>query len=75
MSVETSVRERQLLRRAGQLHVRSCGRVYIDAPGHQQMASRPVVESLLGKGLMVAVGARFERTAAGDAVLGIGGAR
>jgi hypothetical protein len=66
VSVETKASERRLLRRAGQLHVKAGGRVYIDAHGYQQMASRKAVESLLGQGLMVKAGTRFERTPAGD---------
>lgn len=68
-AVETTAAERPLLRRAGQLHVRADGRVYINAHGYQQMAARAVVESLLAKELMVRDGSKFRRTAAGDAAL------
>ncbi len=70
MTVETTAEERRLLRRAGQLVVRSDGRVYVDSPQFQARAARPVVQALLGKGLMVpTAGSRFARTAAGDEAL------
>lgn len=69
MSVETTAAERQLLRRAGQLETRACGRVYINAHGYQQRASAKEVESLLAKELMVKAGSKFERTEAGDEAL------
>ncbi len=69
MTVETTAEERRLLRRAGQLMVRSDGRVYVDSSRFQALASRPVVQALLDKGLMVRAGSRFERTEVGAAVL------
>ncbi len=70
---ETTAAERQLLRRAGQLETRASGKVYINAHSYQHMAKQAEVDSLLGKGLMVRAGSRFERTAVGNQVLaGVG---
>lgn len=71
--VETTADERRILRRAGFLRVGDQGLVYVDAPGRSSRTPRGVVDSLEAKGLIVLVNGRFERTAAGDAVLGIGG--
>lgn len=68
-AIETTVQERALLRRAGQLETRACGRVFINANNYQQMAAVKVVKSLLDKRLMVAAGSGFERTPAGDEAL------
>ncbi len=67
--VETTAEERRPLRWAGQLLVRSAGRVQVDSARFQALASRPVVQALLDKGLMVRAGSRFERTEVGVAEL------
>lgn len=66
---ETTAEERRLLRRASKLLRRSDGLVYLDGDRVPTRAPRGVADSLLEKGLLASVGARFERTAAGDQVL------
>lgn len=68
-TVETSVEERRMLRRARQMVARPNGRVYVETDRYQTQVSLQVVESLLRKGLMVQVGQRFERTVVGKALV------
>lgn len=69
-TVETTADERRLLRRASRLIRRGDGLVYLD-DDLRPPARTPggVADSLVAKGLLVEVGARFERTEAGDEVL------
>jgi hypothetical protein len=69
MTVDTSADERRLLRLASRLRRRTDGLVYLDG-SIPARAPSGVADSLLAKKLLVAVGDGFDRTAAGDRLIG-----
>ena len=66
--IDTTARERTLLRQASRLVART-GAVYLDL-GVPHRAPQNVLDSLLAKGLLVRVGTGFARTDAGDEAIG-----